>query len=288
MNFHIQTGRYYRDIWTQQLDLYWQFTWRAPFLQQPSALIFENEPIPDQGLFSTSSAFNFLYPQPGDADGISYYVYTLRPRYDNHFPDISTISFKTTFRSLHFQGAPPNTLLIRYDPQTANCLWVLTGEDAGDPYLSELMGVMLPISNPERILPDKASEVYPPVEIFGPEPTGTWCSYYQKAALAMQLGDWTTAAQLGDAARKNGYLPENLPVEAPHEWVPFIKGYAYDSRWDEAAELTIQAADMRYRAYDEHLCRVWDQIAAGTANSGDKVAALTYINEALTCIGVSE
>ena len=288
INFHIHTGRYYGDIWSQQLDLYWQFTWRAPFVEQPTALIFENEPLPDQGLFSISSAFNFLYPQPADADRISYYVYTLRPRYDNNIPDISTISFNTTFRSLHYQGAPPDTLLIHYDPGNANCLWVLSEENAGDPYLSELIDAMLPISNLERILPQKAAQTYPPAEVFGPEPSGTWCSYYQKAALAVQFEDWITAAELGDAARKIGYTPESLPIEAPHEWMPFISGYAYSGRWDEAAELTIQAADMRYRVYDESLCRLWDQIAASTEKSRDKDTARTHVSQTLTCTGESE
>ena len=246
-------------------------------------MIFENEPIPDQGLFSISSAVNFIYPQPPRADGLGYYVYTLRPRYDNHIPDLSAISYNTTFRSLHYEGAPPDTVLIHYDPQTANCLWVLSEEDAGDPYLSDLMDAMLPISNPERILPQKVTEAYPPWEVFGSEPSGNWCSYYQKAALAAQFGEWAAAAQLGDSARIDGYTPESLPVESPHEWMPFIKSYAHTGHWDEAAELTIQAADVRYRAYDAHFCTMWDRLAIDTEDSGGKKAALATVTQALNC-----
>jgi hypothetical protein len=281
--FHLQTGKIYRNIWSQQLDLYWQFHWRAPHIEIPTAILFENEPIPDQGLFSISSAFNFIYPQPGNPELLGYYVYSLRPRYDNQIPDLSQINFNTTFRSLSYQGSPPDTLLIYYNRGMANCMWVLSNEDQNDPYLSYLQANLLPLSNLERIQPTVKDSAYPPQEIFGPQPEGTWCSYYQQADLASQFSDWARVVELGDSARESGYSPDTLPIQSPHEWIPFIKGSAHAGRWEEANQITLLAAKVRYREYDARFCELWEELQSDTDASPQKDQAVQFVTSELKC-----
>ena len=78
-------GTEYANIWKNQTDFYWQLSWRAPALEKGTALIFETEFFPNQGLFSTSSAINFLYPQPDNPEKLSYWAYTLRPEMAENF-----------------------------------------------------------------------------------------------------------------------------------------------------------------------------------------------------------
>jgi hypothetical protein len=61
-------------------------------------------------------------------------------------------------------------------------------------------------------------------------------------------------AQLGDEAQKLGYSPNN-----PQEWIPFIEGYAYTGRWDEAFRLTQQVHRINFRI-DPRVCHVWERI----------------------------
>ena len=280
--FHLQTGKLYRNLWAQQLDLYWQIHWRAPGIETPTALIFEEEPVDNQGMLAISAAVNLLYNQaeePGQAD---YITYSLKPQYENLLPDLSTLDFSTTQSWLTFQAAPDDRLLIYYDRGLANCLWVVDAQDEGDPGLSNLISHLLTASNLDRIKPQMVSSP-PPVEIFGPEPDGTWCGYFQKADLARQFGNWEEAAALADAATTQGFTPNSLATQATHEWLPFIEGYARSGRWEDARNLTLQAAEVRYRHYDVYLCTLWGEMDASTAAGDEKNAALQEVSGALSC-----
>ena len=68
VGLHLRVANDYRWIWTAEQRLFWQLSWRAPGLKAPTALIFEKEPFPNQGLFSTSAALNLMYPQPAPED----------------------------------------------------------------------------------------------------------------------------------------------------------------------------------------------------------------------------
>jgi hypothetical protein len=77
-----------------------------------------------------------------------------------------------------------------------------------------------------------------PVEIFGKEPEHTWCYYFQIASLAHQFGDWQAVSKLGDEAEGKGFSPAS-----PHEWLPFIEGYAHSGQWDKALDRTQRALE---------------------------------------------
>ena len=280
--FHLHNGKLYRNLWAQQLDLYWQLYWRAPDIETPTALIFEEEPLERQGVFPISAAISLLYNKTRGAEPATSYAYALKPQYDNHLPDLDDLDFTTKQQGLTFNASSPDTLLVYYDRGLANCLWVVSAQDAGDPGLSELTAYFLPVSNLERITPQPGSAP-PPHEIFGPEPKGAWCYYFQKADLARQLSDWEAAAALADEALAQGFAPDRLPTPAAHEWLPFIEGYARAGRWEAAVALTLQAADVRYRHYDDYFCALWDNFDSSAPASDEKSAALLEVTTALTC-----
>jgi hypothetical protein len=282
VGLHLRTANDYRWIWTDQLRFYWELSWRAPHIKAPTAILSEREMFPNQGLFSTSAALNLLYPQPGNADQLAYWAYTLWPKFANHIPEPLQIGFNTTFRSLHFEGSTPNSLLVYNDPSRANCLWVLRPEDSDHPYLSELVKAFLPISNLERIEPVPAAAGYPPTDFYGPEPPHGWCYFFEKADLARQFGDWQRVAALADEARSLGYWPDQSAANSPYEWLPFVEGYARTGRWDDAQEVTLASheQDAQYRLM---LCRLWASLEKDYPDDPDGLVAAQEVFARLEC-----
>ncbi|NPV77401.1 MAG: hypothetical protein HPY59_13650 [Anaerolineae bacterium] len=285
--FHLNTASDYAQIWKNQLDFYWQLTWRAPSLEPGTAILGENELFPNQGSFSSSAAINLLYPQERGREHLAYWYYNLWPRFAIE-PSESPlgIPLRTQFRTLTYQGVTGESLVIFYDPGRANCLWVLGPEDVLNPDLPELTRRMLPASDLNRIRLEAGTNSSPDVRMFGQEPDHGWCYYYQKAALAAQFEDWEMAAQLADEARNNPeYYPKNPWFKTPHEWIPFIKGYAHTGRWREAQELTIQAANVYQARYREEFCTLWDGLLIATDASVEREAALNEVWTELNCPG---
>ena len=266
---HMRVANDYRWLWTDEQRFFWQLSWRAPNLQAPTALFLEEEPFPNQGLFSTSAALNLVYPQPpgwgaqagpsapAQANRLAYWVYALKPRYRTP-PASLAINLTSTFRTLQFNGQTPDSLLLAKDALHANCLWVLRPTDTDLPYLSPVQRAFLPVSNQSRILGSPAAPGYPPVEMLGPEPPHTWCYYFEKADLARQLQDWQAISRLAAEAKTRGYGPQISGSNAPYEWLPFIEGLARAGDWSEAARLTRRSAEQDAH-YQPMLCRLWTQ-----------------------------
>jgi hypothetical protein len=256
VGLHLRVANDYRWIWTSQQRFFWQLSWRAPMITPDTALFFEEEPFPNQGLFSTSAALNLMYPQPEGQKNLAYWVYTLRPRY-NHAPDSYEIKVQTTFRTLHFEGKTPNSLLLYNDPTYSDCVWVLSDRDVDNPYISDLTRAFLKISNLQRIEPQAPQPGYPPTDMIGKEPSHTsWCYYFEKADLARQQGDWAAVSDLADQAQAQGYRPNKSGSNSPYEWLPFIEGLGRTGRWDDALTLT-QQSFQRDRNYQDMLCKLW-------------------------------
>jgi hypothetical protein len=254
-----------RWAWEQQKDVYWQFYWRAPSIEPYTALVTEYEIFENQGLFSTSAAYNLLYPQPENSDTLAYWAYTLFPRFTGIDPDQLDFAYHTQFRTLEYMGEAANSVLMSYDLSQANCLWLLSPQDDAEPHLSNLVKDFLPLSNLSRIGSEPAAEGYPPADFFGPEPEHDWCYYYQKADLARQYQEWQTAADLGDQAQALGYSLSDSRSSNPHEWLPFIEAYAHTGNWNEAGGLS-QTVLSQNPAYGPALCSAWQRIQSSTGS----------------------
>ena len=280
--FHLRTTNDYRWLWKDQTRFFWQLSWRAPIIEPGTAIISENEPFPNQGLFSTSAALNLLYPQPSNQDLLAYWMYTLYPKYAAGLPEPLDISFNTRFRTLAFQGSTPNTLLVFNDQTKGNCLWVINPEDHKNPYLPELLSSGITLSNLTQIKSDPMTPGFPPNDLFGNEPEHGWCYLYEKADLARQTKDWGMVAELGHEALDNGFYPEKSASNSPHEWVPFIEGFAYSDQWELAEEITL-AGFARDPKYNEMYCNLWSNIDNNTPDDDRIVSVMDRVNTMLNC-----
>ena len=282
VGFHLRVANDYVEIWKNEMRFFWQLSWRAPYIQPKTALIMDEEIFPNQGLFSTSAALNLLYPQPGNQDTLAYWIYTLRPRYNAPLETPVNFNFKTQFRTLKFQGGSPDTLLVYFNPGQTHCVWVLSEQDRGDPVIPAITSSLLGQSNLSRVLSQPAAEGYPPQDLFGTKPGGGWCYLYEKADLARQLGDWQTVVDLAGQAKKQGFSPLEKESNSPHEWIPFIEGYARAGMWDEAAKLTTDSFQAE-PAYRKMLCSTWTRLISPSQTPQAAQGAYQQVNDHLQC-----
>jgi len=235
VGFQVRNANDYRWLSVDQSHFYWQLTWRAPGIQPGTALITEAILFPYQGVFSTASAINLLYPQPANPEQIAYWMYAIKPGLEANNLDVHSVSFDTHQRLTHFVGQSADSLVLSYGTGKSNCLWVLRPEDQDYPELSSQVKKWLPVSNLKRISSTANPRDYPSPELFGAEPEHAWCYYFEKADLARQNHDWKTAAALGDAAQAKGFQPDHSGSNVIYEWLPFVEAYAHVGRWQDAA-----------------------------------------------------
>jgi hypothetical protein len=276
--FHLREVNAYRWNWSEQSDFYWQLYWRAPKIQSKTAIVFEEDPFPTQGLFSTSSALNLLYTNNRMSGDLPYWAYAILPRFaqSETFPANQHLS--STFRSLHFEGNTDDMILTHYNPSHGKCWWILSGDDQLNPYLSPQERQWAAASNLNRISNDPSVPT-PDADLFGEEPDHNWCYFYEKAELCIQEEDWQTAVDLGNQAQEMGYRPElSASSNSPREWIPFILGYGMANELEMAFDLTQQSYTLDSK-YQPMLCAAWDKILPLDENDPWR----EKINNALDC-----
>jgi len=105
----------------------------------------------------------------------------------------------------------------------------------------------------------------------------SWCYYYEKASLAAQLGNWEEVVQLAGTA----FNLDDHPNDAS-ERLPFIEGYARTGDLENALNLTRETAAVS-PLYQPMLCQLWQDLAAESADSAAKSAAIEQITVELSC-----
>lgn len=258
-SYQVRMLNEYRWLWSDQQDFFWQLYWRAPHLEPGTALLFQKEPFPNQGLFSTSSAANLLYPQPEGWEKMAYWVYTLEPRYLGKLPEEASPNLNSTFRSLSFSGKLNESIVLHNDPAYSNCWWVLDRRDQLHPYLPDILKDYIVVSDLSQIHVLIGEDRQPPADLFGEEPAHGWCYYFEKAELAYHVQDWEGLAELGRDALAAGYAPDQTASNVPREWLSFIEAFARTGDMETASALS-EASFNRDPEYQPMLCSVWNHL----------------------------
>lgn len=150
-----------------------------------------------------------------------------------NLPDIldGSLYRETSYRS-HTVNFDYGNILLISQPTVGSCVHIIDGRQ---PLISMYdpveVSLAAPSSNIENVVADAVPAV-PQKFIFGSEPEHNWCYYFQKADLAVQLGDWETAAGLGDEAMRLRLSPEDRA-----EWMPFLKAYAVTGNAEQLEQL---------------------------------------------------
>lgn len=202
-----------------------QLVWRAPGIQAGTTL-FVNYPSVDYGqdIDAVDGPANYLY-YPGRTNQLpALYPLAALEQGEPSSKDILSDSHKAyTFKyRTHISEINYSNLLVITQPFEEACVHVL---DSNSPRLSKndplFINAVAQYSKIQRIQANATAPV-PNRQIFGSELSQGWCYHYEKADLALQIGDWQQIVALGNDA-----FNKNLEPNDKIEWMPFIQAYAY-------------------------------------------------------------
>jgi hypothetical protein len=174
-----------------------------------------------------------------------------------------------------FTGTAQDVVAITFEPGERQCLWILGPQLSNVRGLSTEASTWLGVSNTSRIL--RSPETTPPPAIFGPEPTHTWCYYFEKAELASQYQQWSEIPPLWQDANQ-----QNLRATNGVELLPFIAGFARQNDWEGARKLTAQAQSLPDRSTSA-LCDLWRSLYASTPPSRAASQTVELVLDQLGC-----
>lgn len=278
---HIQYGNLYRREWNSQSQFFWQLAWRAPAIEPNTVILTAELPFVYFSDNSLTAPLNWIYAPDFNSGNMPYLLYAAEARHEVSLPNLKPdIPIQQTYRTTQFEGSTNQALVLFYTPP--GCLKIVNPQsDRRMPQKPNYISDMLPLSRLDLIQQAPLQPARPPEEVFGEEPAGQWCYYFEKADLARQNGDWEQVASLADQAMQ---LDVRLyEVNAP-ELVTFIEGYAHTGRWSDAAKLTDQSLALSERM-DRMLCDTWEQIDSELASDDiDFQNAWSAAKEKLKCL----
>lgn len=279
----LRSANDYRWFWMRQSRFYWQLAWRAPYIKPDTPILAKDDVFPEQGRFATSIALNLVYPQQLADEYVAYWVFSLNKGLSDQVETLKAgFVLKDKFRFFSFEGKSNNSLVIEQSED--HCLWVLDPNGPRNLDLPEIVSVVVPLSNMERIVAEPTEPGYPPENTFGKEQTGTWCYFYEKGDLARQSGDWNKVVQIADEVRNMGFIPGVSEARTPYEWYPFIEGYARHGRWADVNAIILDLlAHKRNSKLDSQLCVYLQWLMGRVSQNADGKQATNELSSQLQC-----
>jgi len=267
----------YKQDWQTQKELFWQLTWRAPSIVPDTAIIMNEGALEYYADNSLSPVVNWVYALGRRGEDIDYVLLypTTRLRSDalpKLEPDLPIF---TEYLAGQFHGNTSQVLAVYFMPPS--CMRILDPDvDRVNRAIPEqsLMRFASRLTNYEMISNESNARMPEP---YYPEPEHGWCFYFQKADLARQFKQWDEVVSLGDAAFAEGLNPAD-----PSERFVFIEGYAHAGVWDRAVELSMQSFS-ESGLMSAPLCRLWERVAAETAEGPGRSEALSEVRTLITC-----
>ncbi len=250
-------------------DFWWQVSWRIPQLETNTTLVAHYPVVSIQEDYFVWGPANLIY-YPEKVNNLDY----VQPAVYAAVPNEATLTKVLVRERQEYDKrrtirtyANYRNILILTQPTTKSCVQVI---DGAQPEISldesANFQLMAPYSEIEHILADEKFHT-PPQEVFGAEPAHGWCYFYQKAALARQRGDWSTAARLGDEAISQGVYPSDQV-----EWLPFIQAYAVVGNKDRVEQLSAQFSSGSF--LQMQACQILSKTSGVSADVQEQVQML--------------
>lgn len=277
IGFHLNNAHLYKYSWEKQKNLYQQIALRVPELEPNTAIISEGEILPIMGEYPTSYAINSIY-YPFEGKETPYWFFAIYPSF---YMQTESFFNGMLIEEQHllsdFTGDSKESLLISFEPERGQCLWVLRPEDSDLRLISKLMREASLNSAIGRIQSEDADIRTLPIEIYGDELQKNWCFYYQQADLARQNEAWIEIINLWEEAEVRDRRPEN-----GFEIIPFIEGYAHQGDWNQVRILTRRANKVS-QGMESILCSTLFQIADTTPASINRKEVMESLSSYLNC-----
>jgi hypothetical protein len=265
--YQISNSIYYKNLYQQQSDFFWQLSWRAPQIQKNTALITEDLPFSE--LFSSGSLtapLNMIYDSELEGHEIPYMM-ILFPEHKELVPVFSPDSpISYTLRSFVFKGNTSSVLV--YKKPADGCLRIFSSTDSADEFQSDendsFWKDAIPLSNLDLILVNPTKPAVLPQKYFGKENTNQWCYYFEKADLALQQSKWQDVIDYYVQANEKGFAPLNAD-----EWVPLIEAYANSNQVQKASDIS-NNLNLSEAPIKDIVCSTWFELEKQITNSKDQ------------------
>jgi hypothetical protein len=243
----IRTANDYRWDWQEQTANYWQLYWRAPHIEENTALVFNGAFSVYVSEYAAAFAVNTLYNATDRNGQLPYWVL-------DYYDDVLSSGadeerFSKELRNFNFVADRKDSLYF-LGSGSGRCLWLLTAQDEHNLDVPIEMRSVAGLSALSRIQTQNAQ--LPSPQIFGPEPAKGWCYYFQKIGLANQSEDWPMAVSLWHEAHAQRLRPNNQ-----FEMIPVIFALGEQGDWQEASQLSLDALRKQANT-QESLCALWD------------------------------
>jgi hypothetical protein len=257
-------------------DYYWELNWRAPSLQPGTFLVTASTPVGGTDSYQNGLVVNTALNPGYGKEELQYWWFNgpedLFASSIGKYHPHSAINY--SYRSLTFHSDMQHAFPVFSAKSGGRCLQVADPVYEGEPLLGENDQQLFQIAHPEMVLQVQRPL---PQDVFGPEPPHTWCYYFERADLARQFGQWDEVRRLWEQAAALASTSDYGP-----ELLPFIEAFARAGRWEQAADLTIQA-NTRTVEMSPFLCRTWSRIMQATPASDARGAGWSKIKDALAC-----
>lgn len=281
IGWHLHYSNDFRWAWDKQVNFYRQLYLRAPDLAPNTAILSEGEIFLYMGDYPTAYGINLLYTPKGagfeNSRNANYWFFPLAEFHMRLDEYLNGKPFATTRAGAVFEGEPEGSIVISFEPEFGQCLWVMRPEYASSKSLSDSLRQLSSLSHVDRI--KQASENIDSflLKYLDASQVQDWCFYYEKADLAFQYEQWDQVIQLWESAEANGHQPEN-----GFEYLPFIEAYARTGDWETAKKMT-RASEKTMQGIEPLLCNSWTKLENETPVSASKENALSSVKEDLRC-----
>ena len=246
--------------WNGQQDFFWQLTWRAPQLKPNTVLVTHD--LNFSKYFSgnsLSAPLNLIYAPGNQKNTLPYLILMtsspqrfIIPAYKYNLP------INYSFRSLTFTGNT-SSMVFFYKP-VDGCLQVLSINDIHDEFLVDFTpgfyhSPKISLSNLDRIITQPTTPSVPPEQYFGEENRNQWCYFFEKASLALQIGNLDQVVNFYRKADSAGFKPGS-----PYEWLPLIEAYIRLGQIDKAVSVTKRIKDLD-KSNNAGVCYLWSRLS---------------------------
>ncbi|MCL5428521.1 MAG: hypothetical protein M1347_01800 [Chloroflexi bacterium] len=275
---HLRTANDYRWDWEKQMRFVWQTYWRAPSLEPGTLLIGEGAVSEFLDDYNAAFALNLMYASQANALWPAYWYESFYSGLHRQAQDFQAgVPIETNFYGIEFSGNTQRSIMVYQSSAQSPCFWYLNAFDEQNLAIDEPMRALVAYTDPDLIQTKSGDAISPPAEIFGPEPSPDWCTYFQKASLAQQQADWAEVLRLWDSSQKDGAHPYD-----GYELLPFINAYAYFGNWDRASYLSRHAYQISPKS-QAMLCAAWERYSTEPINPLDFELTHQTIKERLAC-----
>jgi hypothetical protein len=274
VSYHARYMNDFKNTWKKQANFYRQLVLRVPSLQPNTAIIAEGEILYHMGDYPTAYAINTMLAQPRGDSGeyVNYWFFSITGNFGDRLDEfLHGMDIQSRHRSVRFAGKSDQSLIIEFDPSQGGCLHVIRPQDGVVRLLPSLVKSASRLSALERISPQPTSGLFlREIDLNYPE---DWCTYYQQADLARQMGDWSQVKKLWNEAHAKSFAPG-----VPFEYLPFLEAFAQLGDWDQAVSLTheLKKAPPTVRLA---LCDFWYSLPA----TPERDSAFEQVQTELAC-----